>query len=77
MKVTLNLKRVSKFQDFFSKSFLSMYCILYFNIKLLYALGNDISSNSDADFQIPFAATSGTTVSIKKAAGANLKGYLL
>lgn len=76
MKATLNLKRVSKFQDFSSKSFLSMHCILYFNVKLPYAVSNDIS-NSDADFQIPFAATSGTTVSVKKAAGANLRGYLL
>lgn len=31
-KVTLNLKRVSKYQDFSSKSFLSMYIIFYFNI---------------------------------------------
>lgn len=50
MKVTLNLKRVSKFQDFSSKSFLSKYSILYFNIRLLYAVNNDIGSNSGGDF---------------------------
>lgn len=55
-KVTLNLKRVSKYQDFSSKSFLSMYCVLYFNIMALYAI-NNISSNSHGDAPMPFAVT--------------------
>lgn len=52
----LNLKRVSKYQDFSSKSYLSMYCVFYFNIMLLYA-ANNISSNSHGEFQMPFAVT--------------------
>lgn len=50
MKATLNLKRVSKFQDFSSKSFLSMYSILHFNIRLLCVVNNGISSDSGGDF---------------------------
>lgn len=53
-KAMLNLKRVSKYQDFSSKSSLSMYCVLYFNIIPLYAV-NNISSKSHGESWMPFA----------------------
>lgn len=55
-KVMLNLKRVSKYQAFSSKSFLSMYCVHYFYVMLLYAV-NNISRSNHGEFQMPFAVT--------------------
>lgn len=57
----LNLKRVSKYQDFSSKSFLSMYCVR--NIMLLCAVNNS-SSYSHGDFWMLISVTSIVSVGL-------------
>lgn len=59
--MTLNLKRVSKYQDFSSKSFLSMYCVL--NIMLLCVVNNS-SSYSHGDFWMLISVTLTSVVSV-------------